>query len=243
MSGHSKWSTIKRQKAVTDQKRAQVFTKFAAAISLAAKEGGSDLETNFKLRLAIDRARAMNMPYDNITRAIERATKPSAGNELAEVLYEVYGPASSAFLVTCVTDNKNRALSEIRQVINEFQGRLAESGSVLWQFEQKGILVIPKEKLPITEEQLQMLAIDAGASDIKTYPESVEIIVEPKDLKNCRDALMAKKIAPLESGLTYLPKNDLAIPDSKNLTQIKTFFDALSDLPDVQEVYTNVNLD
>ncbi|MFH1509238.1 MAG: YebC/PmpR family DNA-binding transcriptional regulator [bacterium] len=241
MSGHSKWSTIKRQKATTDQKKGQVFTKLAQNIILAAKDG-PDPEMNFKLRLAIDRARTMNMPQENIKRAIERGAGTDNDVVLEEVLYEAYGPGGSAILIECVTDNKNRTVTDVKQALQKNGGTFAGSGSVQWKFEQKGQLVIEKRNLTMNEEELQLLLIENGADDINIYDETIEIITAPNDLKKVQEILQGEKIELSDASLSYLPKTDMNVSDDDK-SKINKLVEVFEEIDEVQQIYMDVNTD
>ncbi len=189
MSGHSKWSQIKRQKGVNDVKRGAIFTKMGREIAVAARAGGGDADGNFRLRLAIDKARAANMPLDTIKRAIEKATGGAEGEQYEEILYEGYGPGGVALLVEAATDNRNRTAAEIRSIFSKAGGQLAGSGAVAWQFEARGLVSIPRAGND--PDEVALLAIDAGASDVETDSDPIEIYTEPGDLERVRTALEA----------------------------------------------------
>lgn len=191
MSGHSKWSKIKRQKGVVDAKRGQLFTKLAREISVAVRQGGADTEANFKLRLIMQKARDNNMPLENIDRAIKRASGGTDGAALSEVTYEGYGPGGSAILAQALTDNKNRTLSEVRNILSRGGGNLGESGSVTWLFESRGVIIIDGTKE--NAEEVALFAIDAGAEDVKIEGTSLEVNTKPQDLEAVRKALELKR--------------------------------------------------
>jgi YebC/PmpR family DNA-binding regulatory protein len=240
MSGHSKWSTIKRKKGAADAKRGQLFTRLAREIAVAAREGGGDPEANFRLRLAIDKARAQNMPKDNIERAIARGTGDSKeGGQLEEVYYEGYGPHGIAFIINCVTDNRNRAVADIRHVLNRFGGSLGEGGSVSWQFRRVAYFSFPaagKDKDEIFE-----LAVEAGADDVFFEDEVIEIIGEVETFKDISDQLDAAGIKTDEAGLRMIPNNELAL-NTQDTLQVLKVIEALEELDDVQDVYSNLNV-
>src|SRR5918992_2935302 len=189
MSGHSKWSTIKRQKGATDAKRGQLFTKLAREITIAARQGLPDPDSNTRLRLAVDRAKAANMPKDNIERAIHRAAGSGSGDQYEEVFYEGYGPGGGALMIQVQTDNRNRTVGEVRAVLTRAGGTLGENGSVGWMFDQMGLIEIPVGS--DDPDELSLLAIDAGASDVDVEEGTVAIYTEPADLHRVREAMAA----------------------------------------------------
>jgi len=238
MSGHSKWSTIKRKKAAQDAKRGKLFTKLGREITVAAREGG-DPETNFKLRLAIEKAKAANMPKDNIERAIRRGTGAERGEELEEIYYEGYGPHGVALLVQVLTDNRNRAVSEIRRAFNRHGGSLGESGCVAWLFEPKGYITIsPDDHDP---EELALMAIDAGADDVTIGSDLVEVYTLASDFQRVKEELEKNGITLNSAEISMIPKS-LTELDEKETIKAMTLIDALEELEDVQQVYSNLNI-
>ena len=238
MSGHSKWSKIKRQKGVVDAKRGQLFTKLAREISVAVRQGGADTEANFKLRLIMQKARDNNMPLENIDRAIKRASGGTDGAALSEVTYEGYGPGGSAILAQALTDNKNRTLSEMRNILSRGGGNLGESGSVTWLFESRGVIIIDGTKE--NAEEVALFAIDAGAEDVKIEGTSLEVNTKPQDLEAVRKALELKKVPISSSELSMVPKTMVKL-DEKSALQALRLFDKLEELDEVQHVYTNAD--
>jgi YebC/PmpR family DNA-binding regulatory protein len=239
MSGHSKWATIKRKKGATDAKRGAMFTKLGKEIAIAAREGGPDPEMNFKLRLVMDKAKASNMPKDNIERAIRRGAGIEKSDALEEAMYEGYGPHGVAFLVQVVTDNRNRAVSDIRRQFNRMGGSLGEAGCVAWMFEQKGYLSIMPDGL--SADDIFNVAVEYGAEDVVFGDESVEVYTAPEDLHTVREAL-AKRGAMIDSAdLTMLPKTTMTLED-KQAFQNLNLIDGLEDLDDVSAVYTNLDM-
>lgn len=237
MSGHSKWSTIKRKKGATDAKRGKIFTKIAREITFAAGQG-TDPDTNFKLRLALDRARTNNMPKDNIERAVRRgAGLGKDGAALAEVVYEGYGPHGIAYLIEVVTDNRNRALSEIRRHFTRAGGSLAEAGSVAWQFDTKGLIVIPLDGLDA--EAILDMAIEAGAEDVGIGDEAVEIYTAPDQLKEVQDALQQLGLTTESAELVQEPKTRLSL-GPRETVQTLHLIEQLEDLEDVSRIFTNL---
>lgn len=242
MSGHSKWSQIKRSKGVADAKRGAVFTKLGHEITVAVKQGGGpDPDSNFRLRLAIARARESNMPTDNIQRAIRRAAGEEGGANLEEVAYEGYGPGGSAVIVQAVTDNRNRTVSEIRNAFARAGGNLGESGSVAWQFEARGVITLGLNgKDP---DDLQLVAIDAGAADVLVDEDTVEIYTEPTDLDSVRKSLEEQHKLKVDSvEFTMKPKTTVHLEEKEALQALR-LIDRLEDLEDVQKVYFNGDFD
>jgi YebC/PmpR family DNA-binding regulatory protein len=239
MSGHSKWSTIKRKKSAEDAKRGKVFTRVAREITLAAREGGGDPDINPSLRLAIDKARAANMPKDNIERAIKRGTGELEGGQLEEVCYEGYAPHGVALLVKCLTDNRNRTLSEVRRVFNRSGGNLAEAGAVAWMFDTKGYLTVARDDLD--PDDIFMMAIDAGAEDIEVSDEFVEVYTLPGDLHMVREGLIGSGLTVEDAELSQVPKTMMTLGEKETL-QIMNMIETLEELDDVQQVYSNLDI-
>ncbi|MGQ9674438.1 MAG: YebC/PmpR family DNA-binding transcriptional regulator [Chloroflexota bacterium] len=237
MSGHSKWAQIKRQKASTDARRGQMFTKLGREITVAARAGG-DPESNFRLRLAIQRARDANMPLENIERAIKRATGGADSAALEEITYEGYGPGGAAILIEAMTDNRNRAVSEIRNVFTRAGGSLGESGCVAWLFDPRGVITIDPEGQD--SDDIALLAIDAGAEDVKTEDHSVEVYTNPGDLEQVRRALEEHRVKVVSAETEMVPKTTIEL-DAKASEQVLRLMDKLEELDDVQRVYSNVD--
>lgn len=236
MSGHSKWSTIKRQKAATDAKRGAIFTKLGNQIAIAARSG-ADPDTNFALRLAIDKAKAANMPMANIQRSIDRGSGKLSGEQVQEVMYEGYGPSGVAILVECATDNVNRTLPEVRSVFNKHGGRLAEKGSVAFLFSRQGMI-----RVKGTGDDVLMSALNAGAKDVQELSGESIIYTEPQDLAKVREGLKNDGLEILETGLTYEPNNVVEISDKDVVDKIMRLMDALDELNDVTNTYTNFDI-
>jgi YebC/PmpR family DNA-binding regulatory protein len=239
MSGHSKWSTIKRQKGANDAKRGALFTKLAREIITAARQGGPDTDANYRLRMAVDKARSNSMPADNIKRAIERATGGGADAEqYEEITYEGLGPANVAVIVAAMTDNRNRTASEIRSAFNKAGGSLS---SVAWQFEQKGVISIPLNGRD--PDEITLAAIDAGAADVGA-PDAGSIIVttEPADLESVRVSLAAAGYDAESAELSMEPTTTVAVTDEKSAKAVLQFMERLEDLDDVQNVYANFDI-
>lgn len=239
MAGHSKWAQIKRKKAVADAKRGKLFTKLIREITIAARQGGGNPEGNPRLRLAIDQARAANMPMENIERAIKKSTGELESSKYEEILYEGYGPGGIAILIEAVTDNKNRTVSEIRHLFSRHGGRLAETGSVNWKFQRKGIITITKDQ--ITEDDLIMLALDAGADDVISETDYYEIQTAVENFEKVRKALNEKGLKIENASLQYVPQNLMKIDGKDNETALK-LLEMLEDHDDVQNVYTDADL-
>ncbi len=239
MSGHSKWSTIKRKKAATDAKRGQIFTKLGKELSLAAREGGADPETNFRLRLVMDKAKAANMPKDNIERAVRRGAGLEKGEILDEITYEGYGPHGVALLVQVVTDNRNRSVAEIRRWFNKLGGSLGEAGSVAWQFEQKGYLTIEPDDHD--RDEIFDIAVEWGADDVVFGDDLIEIFTEPDDFATVRRALEGRGMELESAELTMVPKTTIALTDKQAL-QNMGLISTLEDLDDVQQVFSNLDI-
>lgn len=239
MSGHSKWSQIKRQKGVADVKRGQVFTKLGREIAVAARAGGANLEMNARLRLAIERARAANMPLDTIERAVKRATGAGEGAALEEVTYEGYGPGGAALLIEVLTDNRNRSVAEVRSVFNKAGGGLAEAGAVAWQFEQRGVLTV--EAPGQDPDEIGLMALDAGADDVRTDGEIVEVFTAPTELEAVRSALTEQQIPVTSAEVAMVPTTTLAL-NANHAASTLRLMERLEDLDDVQKVYTNLEI-
>lgn len=241
MSGHSKWSQIKRQKAVTDSRRSALFTKVAKVITLAAREGGSDPDTNFRLRLAVQKAREANMPNDNIERAIKRGTGDDGSVELFPVLYEAYGPGGIGLVIEGVTDNKNRTAAEIRSILTKAGGSLASANSVAWQFDHRGVVRLAKEhtKAVADSENVQLAIIDAGAEDVREEDEGWTIVAPKESFSAVLELIENKHIPITSQGMEYLPQN-LIRPDSEKT--IQSLIEQLEEHDDVENVYTNADI-
>ena len=239
MSGHSHFSTIKRKKEVTDKKRGQMFSRLARVITVAAKEKGGDPETNPGLRLAIEKAKEFNMPKDNIERAIKKGTGELAGEELHEVVFEAYGPGGTALIIEGITDNKNRTLGDIKLAISQHNGKLANEGSVRWMFERKGCITINLTSQNKNTEELELLAIDAGAQDVKQQGEMLDIYTNPDDLDKIRKSLAEKGIVAESTSLDWVAKEEISI-DETSKKACEKLFEALDEVDAVQNIYSNL---
>lgn len=240
MSGHSHWATIRRKKGAADAKRGQVFTRLAREISIAAREGGGDPDSNIRLQYAIERARAQNMPKDNIERAIKRGSGESKdGIVLEQVTYEGYGPHGMALMIEVVTDNRNRAVAEIRHVLNRYSGSMAEAGSVGWQFKRISYFSFPSEGLD--PDAVFELAVEAGADDVSFDDGTVEIIGPVEAFKAISDRLKSAKIHPDEAELRMTPNNEIGLSTEETLQGLRVV-EALEELDDVHAVFHNLQM-
>lgn len=239
MAGHSKWANIKHRKGAVDAKRGKIFTKLIKEITVAARMGGGDINANPRLRSAVLAAKAENMPKDNMERAIKKGTGELEGVNYEELSYEGYGPAGAAVLLESLTDNKNRAVAEIRHIFNKHGGNLGENGCVGWMFEKKGYLVV--EKRVTDEETLMETALEAGAEDVREDGDNFEVVTAPEDYEAVKEAIDAAEITTLSAEVTMLPQNmtELAGKDAEKMIKL---MDALDDCDDVQKVYTNADI-
>ncbi len=237
MSGHSKWSTIKHKKAAVDKKRGKIFTRIAKELTIAAREGGGDPEFNNTLWMAVEKAKANNMPKDNIDRAIKRGTGELEGGELFELLYEVYGPNGIGILIEAVTDNKNRAIADVRHVVNKNSGNMADSGSVAWQFTRKGYIVVSGD---VDQDELFLTAADGGADDVQ-FGEVAEIYVDLDDFATVRDAVRKAGFHIDDASVIYEPNAPVEL-DAHASLQVMAFIEKLEDLDDVQNVYSTLEI-
>lgn len=243
MSGHSKWATTHRQKSAADAKKGAVFTKIANLITMAARQGGGDIDANFTLRLAVDKAKAANMPKDNVERAIKRGTgEGGEGKNFEEVTYEIFGPAGSVFIAEAITDNKNRTVSDLKALLNRNGGQLGALNSVSWMFERKGVIIIDSAALAgKNQDELELSLIDAGADDITKEADAWEIQTAPDKLNTVIVALKNEGLEAKESGLQYLAKNEASISNPEDQARVENFYNLLDDLDDINAVYTNAN--
>ncbi|HUR16298.1 MAG TPA: YebC/PmpR family DNA-binding transcriptional regulator [Candidatus Limnocylindrales bacterium] len=239
MSGHSKWSSIKRQKGVNDAKRGAIFTKIAREVTIAAREGGGDPDANYRLRLAIEKARSENMPADNIKRAIEKAAGGTAAEQYEELIYEGYGPGGVALLVEAATDNKNRTAADVRALFTKAGGSLAGGGAVAWQFEPRGVVAVDRNG--IDADDVALMAIDAGADDVDTDADPIEMVTDPGNLESLRKGLEAAGIKVDSAEVTMQPKTTIEV-DTHVARQNLRLIEMLEDLDDVQRVTANFDL-
>ncbi|KLO22688.1 transcriptional regulator [Marinitoga sp. 1197] len=239
MSGHNKWANIKHRKAAQDAKRSKIFTKLIRELTVAAKEGGADPESNPRLRTAIEKAKEANMPKDKIEAAIKKGAGGTDADSYVEIMYEGYGPAGVAIIMRALTDNKNRAAQEVRHILSKHGGSLAESGAVAWNFERKAMIVVPKEEVADLDE-FMMAALDAGAEDV-IEDENIQVIASPDDMVQVRDALKDMGYS-VKSNLTYIPKTTVKVAGS-DAEKLLKLLDALEDSDDIQEVFANFEID
>jgi YebC/PmpR family DNA-binding regulatory protein len=239
MSGHSKWATTKRKKAIIDSKRGKLFTKYIREIIVAARDGGGDVGTNARLRTVVEKAKAINMPADNIKRAIQKGTGDLEGANYEEVVYEGYGPAGCAVIVEVLTDNKNRAAAEVRNIFTKGNGNMGEPGSVGWMFKKKGLISVPKAAM--AEDDFMTLVLDAGAEDMTVSDESYEVTTVLEDFDKVQKALAAKGITATSAELTMLPSTTVKLT-GKDAAGMLRLMEALEDNDDVQNVYANFDI-
>ncbi len=240
MSGHSKWATTKRKKAAIDSKRGKAFTKIIKEITIAAREGGGDPNGNPRLRLAIDNAKAVNMPADNIDRAIKKATGELEGATYVELTYEGYGPAGVAVIVEVATDNKNRTVAEVRHIFSKNGGSMGEGGSVAWMFEKKGVITIPKQGK--TEDELMEIVLDAGADDLQTEEDFFIIQTTIESFEKVRKAIADQKLTVENASLQWIAKNLINVA-GENAEKVIKLIESMEDCDDVQNVFTNADID
>ena len=239
MSGHSKWSQIKRQKGANDAKRGAVFTKVGREIAIAARAGGGDPDANYRLRLAVDTARSVNMPAENIKRAIERAVGGDKAEQYEEIVYEGYGPGGVAILVETATDNRNRTAADVRSLFTKAGGQLSGAGAVAWQFEPRGMIAVPRDGQD--PDEVALAAIDAGAEDVDTESDPLEIVTVPGALESVRKALEAAGIKVESAQITMQPKTTIEV-DESHVRQNLRLIENLEDLDDVQRVSANFDV-
>jgi YebC/PmpR family DNA-binding regulatory protein len=239
MSGHSKWAGIKHKKAIVDAKRGQTFTRASREITIAAKEGGGDVEGNFRLRLAVQKAREVNMPADKIQAAIDRGTGAGKGDSLEELRYEGYGPAGVAILVDAMTDNRNRTSASLRHIFSKYGGNMAEANAVAWMFDRKGIIELdPGGKDP---DDIGLAAIEAGAEDIQVENGSVEITTAPSDLESVKNAVEGLGVKVENAEITMHPKQTVPVEEDKAASVLR-LMEHLEEDDDVQQVYANFDI-
>ena len=240
MSGHSKWSTIKRKKGANDAKRGKIFTKLIKEIMVSARMGGGDIDSNPRLRSAVSAAKTENMPKDNIERAIKKGCGDLDGAVYEEILYEGYGPGGVAVLVETMTDNKNRTVADVRHYFAKSNGNLGESGCVAWMFDQRGLISVDAEG--VDEEQLMEVALEAGAEDVVTEDGSFQILTAPTDFNQVLEFLENKGITSTEASISMIPKNTIAISEEKTAAAMLKLLENLEDHDDVQKVHANFDI-
>lgn len=238
MSGHSKWSTIKHRKAAADAKKGKIFTRLAKEITIAAREGGGDIDFNVRLRLAVDKAKAANMPKDNIEKAVKRGTGELEGGSLEEAVYEGYGPHGVGLLIEIVTDNRNRAVAEIRHILNKMDGTMAEANAVAWQFTRKGYINIKGDP---EQDELFLIAADAGADDVQFEDGEAEIYTDLDNFQDVRQALVDEGYDIAEASVIYDPNVPLALVKNQAVSVLK-LIETLEELDDVQNVYSTLEI-
>ncbi|HKM39578.1 MAG TPA: YebC/PmpR family DNA-binding transcriptional regulator [bacterium] len=241
MAGHSKWSNIKRRKAKVDAQRSRIFTRLGREIMVAVRHGGPDSELNFALRLAIDRARAANMPNDNILRVIQRASGTQEDADLEEIVYEGYGPGGVAIMIELLTDNRNRTAAEIRHIFSRHGGNLGENGCVAWMFSQKGCLVLERDGLKKNTDDVIMDALDAGADDVQEDEQSIEILTEPAYFAEVEGSLVKRGYRFAEAKICRIPQMTVKL-DRNGAEKILNLLEELEEQEDVQEVYSNFDI-
>jgi YebC/PmpR family DNA-binding regulatory protein len=239
MSGHSKWATIKRAKGAKDAARGKLFGRIIKEITIAARDGGGDPDGNPRLRLAIDKAKGSNMPQDNIKRAIQRGTGELEGMSFDEITYEGYGPGGVAFIVETITDNKNRTVAEIRHMFSKNNGNLAENGAVSWKFNRKGVITIPKT---YSEDDLMLIALDAGAEDMSAEDDSFEIVCDPANFEAVKTALESNNIEITEAEVQMVPQNTTKV-EGKDAEGVLRLLEVLEEHDDVQNVFADFDID
>lgn len=240
MSGHSKWSTIKRRKGAIDAKRGKIFTKLIKEITVAARMGGGDADANPRLRTAILAAKTENMPKDNIERAVKKGTGDLDGASYEEILYEGYGPGGVAILVETMTDNKNRTVADIRHFFSKSGGNLGESGCVGWMFDKKGIIIVDKETIP--EEELLEIALEAGAEDVVEEDSTFQVVTAPEDFNQVVENLDRDELKYVEASISMVPQNTVDVSDEKTARSLLKLMENLEDHDDVQKVHANFDI-
>jgi YebC/PmpR family DNA-binding regulatory protein len=240
MSGHSKWSTIKRKKGAVDAKRGKIFGKLTKEITVAARLGGGDPEGNPRLRAAMLAARAENMPKDNILKAVRKGTGEGGGASLEEVILEGYGPAGVALMVESLTDNKNRTISDVRHLLSKYGGNLGEPGCVAWMFDKKGVIVLDREG--VKEDELLEAALDCGADDLQSDESQFEVLTDPNRFMEVKEALEARGFKPILAQLQLHPKSTVRIDEEKPAQQVLKLVEMLEDHDDVNNVFANFDI-
>ncbi|MGB1398068.1 MAG: YebC/PmpR family DNA-binding transcriptional regulator [Planctomycetota bacterium] len=240
MAGHSKWAGIKHKKAANDAKRGKIFSKLAKLITVAARDGGGDVSGNPHLKLVVDKAKAANMPNDNIDRAIKKGTGELASDAISELVYEGYSPGQVALMIDILTDNKNRTASELRKIFDKKGGQLGSPGSVSWMFETRGVIELPADS--ISEDDLLELALDAGADDVKVEEGHLQVLTTPAQFTEVRQAIAGANLEPSYAEVTRIPTSTVTIEDEKTATKVLNFIAEVEDNDDVQNVHTNLDI-
>ncbi len=242
MSGHSKWANIKHKKARADAQKGKAFTKIGKEIIVAARQGGGDPNGNFRLKMAVQAAKAANMPNDNIQRAIQKGAGGAEGSNFEELTYEGYGPGGVAVMINIMTDNRNRTAGEIRHLFSKNGGNMGETGCVSWMFNSKGQIILDREQVSLGEDELMLACLDAGAEDLKIEPDSVEIYTDPTELELVRQALLDDGIEVAEAGVELIPENTILVTEKEQAAKLIKLMDALDDHEDVQNVFVNFDI-
>lgn len=240
MAGHSKWAGIKHKKAANDAKRGKIFSKLAKLITVAARDGGGDVNGNPHLKLVVDKAKAANMPNDNIDRAIKKGTGELASDAISELVYEGYSPGQVALMIDILTDNKNRTASELRKIFDKKGGQLGSPGSVSWMFETRGVIELPTDS--ISEDDLLELALEAGADDVKVEEGHLQVLTTPAQFTAVRQAIAGANLEPSYAEVTRIPTSTVTIEDEKTATKVLNFIAEVEDNDDVQNVHTNMDI-
>lgn len=243
MSGHSKWANIKHRKSKQDAQKGKTFTKLAREIIVAARQGGVDPASNFRLRIAIEKAKEANLPNDNINRAIQKGTGGNEGDNYEEVVYEGYGPGGVAITLNVMTDNRNRTAGDIRYFFTKYGGNMGETGCVSWMFSKKGYLMLKKEDLSIGEDELLLMGLEFGAEDIKIEDGVVEIFTNPSEFEYVKTSMEKQNIIFEQAEITMIPQNTVEITDIEQAKKLIKLMDAFEEHDDVQNVYANFNID
>lgn len=242
MSGHSKWANIKHKKAKVDAQKGKIFTKLGRELIVAARVGGPDPANNFRLKIAVENAKASNMPNDNIQRAIQKGAGGGEGTTYEELRYEGYGPGGVAIMANILTDNRNRTAGEMRHLFSKNGGNLGETGCVNWMFEEKGQLTIQRENFKLSEDELMLLVLDAGAEDMDGDEESFQVYTAPSDMESVRQALIDQGVPVSEAAINLIPQNSVEVADVEQAKKLIRLMDALEEHDDVQNVYANFEL-
>ncbi|MGI5921484.1 MAG: YebC/PmpR family DNA-binding transcriptional regulator [Syntrophomonadaceae bacterium] len=242
MSGHSKWANIKHQKARSDEKRGKEFTKIAKELIIAARAGGGDPEGNSKLKLVIQKAKAVNMPNENITRAIKKGTGELESEAIEELVYEGYGPGGVAVMLDIATDNRNRTASDIRHLFSKHNGNLGESGCVAWMFTRSGVVTINSETLNMDKDDFMLRALELGADDVRENDETIEVVTSPESFMEVKEALEKEGFTVEDADIVMLPQNTVEINDEEMARRVMKLIDVLEDHDDVQNVYVNCSI-
>ncbi len=242
MSGHSKWANIKHKKARVDAQKGKIFTKLGKELIVAARQGGADPNNNFRLKIAIQAAKAANMPNDNIMRAVQRGAGGSDSASFEELTYEGYGPGGVAVMINIMTDNRNRTAGEIRHLFSKNGGNMGESGCVGWMFSPKGQIVLDMNKITLNEDDLLLTCLDAGAEDVQVSDETAEVYTAPEDLEAVRQVLLDQGLEIGSADVSMVPENSVEVTDKEQAAKIIKLMDALEDHDDVQNVYANFDI-